>query len=436
MRNIFRYLQVAACLLPLAACQKFGDDVSYPDVSVRIEPSSPKVGETVRIYVESDAQYVTLFTGDDGHRFERSRIKAIMDHDWDSFKDTVYRLSYAKNGEKQTYYRYFKDYNTLEEVYEDFEFFGAYANVELVRYDEDDFPEALMQMSYPGTNQLKFTVTDRRIPTGIRIKPDIHLFGGAENQPGFSTIESRYVACEEDKAVRAFSNDPKVPAYFGLHTEQLEAEGSYPAGYEYYMCAQVGDRYWGAFQTNDPLSGRPTEGFYKLSDMYSGDAYLAPFLDCGEKLVIRQIDIYSTYRCTRPAAETSQWQYDLDGDGQMEYYECELDPDTGLPVRESDYVYYTGFQGDVYLSFLEMGSNEYEPWNTGVNLGSVYSTGGIAKVYEYVYTGEGEFTVTAVATNVGNKQHSGIDYDEDRGNSPDNYPALRSTASVSVNVTE
>ena len=436
MKNIFRYLQVAACILPMISCQKYGDEVSVPTVSVRVEPASPKAGETVRIYVESDAQYVSLFTGDDGHRFERSRIKAVMENDWESFRDTVYRLSYAKNGEKQIWNRYFKDYETLEQVYEDFEFFGAYSDVELVTYNEDDFPEAMMQMSYPGTNQLKFTVTDRRIPTGIRIKPDIHLFGGSENQPGFSIIESRYVACEEDRKVRAFSNDAKVPAYFGLYTEQLETFGEYPAGYKYEMCAQAGDRYWGAFQTNDPLSGRPTEGFYKLSDIYTSDTYLAPFLDYGEKLVIRQMDIYSTYRCTKPAAETSQWRYDLDGDGQLEYYECELDPETGLPVRESDYVYYAGFQGDVYLSFLEIGSNEYEPWNTGVNLGSVYSAGGIADVYEYVYDGEGEFTVTAVATNVGNKQHSGIDYNEDRGNSLDNYPALRSTASVTVNVTK
>ena len=436
MKNIFRYLQVAACILPMISCQKYGDDVSVPTVSVRVEPASPKAGETVRIYVESDAQYVSLFTGDDGHRFERSRIKAVMENDWESFRDTVYRLSYAKNGEKQIWNRYFKDYETLEQVYEDFEFFGAYSDVELVRYNEDDFPEAMMQMSYPGTNQLKFTVTDRRIPTGIRIKPDIHLFGGSENQPGFSIIESRYVACDEDRKVRAFSNDAKVPAYFGLHTEQLEASGEYPAGYEYEVCTQAGDRYWGAFQTNDPLSGRPTEGFYKLSDIYTSDTYLAPFLDYGEKLVIRQIDIYSTYRCTKPAAETSQWRYDLDGDGQLEYYECELDPETGLPVRESDSVYYAGVQGDVYLSFLEIGSNEYEPWNTGVNLGSVYSAGGIADVYEYVYDGEGEFTVTAVATHVGNKQHSGIDYNDDRGYSLDNYPAFRSTASVTVNVTK
>lgn len=436
MKKIISGLIISAGVLFLPSCQKYGDDISAPSVTISVEPANPSVGDVVRITVQSNGQYVSLYTGDEGHRFERSRIKAIMDHDWESFSDTCYRVSYAKNGEKTLYYKYFKDYNTMDEVYRDFEFFGAVENVQLVRYEKDDFPEALMLMSYPGTNQLKFTVTDRRIPSGFRIKPDIHLFGGLENQPGFSIIESRYVACDEDKAVRKYANNIKVPAYFGLHTEQLEDYNGTPAGYQYERCAQVSDRYWAVTQTNDPLSGRPTEGFYQLADLYNSDPYLKPFLDCGEKLVIRQIDLYSTYRCAQEGAADSPWKYDLDGDGVQETYNCELDPDTGLPVKEADYVNYTGFQGDVYISFLEMGTNEYEPWNTGVNLGSVYSTSGISQVYEYVYTEAGEFTITALATNVGNKQHSGIDYSEDRGNSPDNYPAKRSTASVTVKVSE
>ena len=76
-----------------------------------------------------------------------------------------------------------------------------------------------------------------------------------------------------------------------------------------------------------------------------------------------------------------------------------------FPVHEADYTKYKGFQGDVYLSFIEMGTDEYEPWNTGVSLGSVYTTGGIQKTYKYIYTGAGDFTITAVATNVGDKDY-------------------------------
>lgn len=91
-----------------------------------------------------------------------------------------------------------------------------------------------MEMSYIGTNQLKFTVTDRRIPSGIRMKPNIHIFGGLANQPGNTIIESRFVACDADRAIRKYSNDAWVAAYFGLHTEQLEDFQGYSAGYKYY----------------------------------------------------------------------------------------------------------------------------------------------------------------------------------------------------------
>ena len=58
------------------------------------------------------------------------------------------------------------------------------------------------------------------------------------------------------------------------------------------------ERSYGAFQTNDPLSGRPTEGFYKLGEMYNRDSYLQQFLNDGEKLVLRQVDMYVNGRPT------------------------------------------------------------------------------------------------------------------------------------------
>lgn len=75
-------------------------------------------------------------------------------------------------------------------------------------------------------------------------------------------------------------------------------------------------------QNRPPLAERaylelPTEGFYQLTDMYNSDTCLKPFLDCGEKLVIRQIDLHSTYRCAQEGADDSPWKYDLDGDGEL-----------------------------------------------------------------------------------------------------------------------
>ena len=168
----------------MASCEKFGSDVETPSVQVTVSPENPKVGDEVTITISTNAQYLSLFTGDEGKMFERSRIKAIMENDWNSFYEKGYRVSYAKNGEKTLFYKYFKNYQTVEEVKKDFEFFGAIENIQLISYKKGDFPEALMEMSYIGTNQLKFTVSDRRIPSGIRMKPDIHILGGLDNQPG------------------------------------------------------------------------------------------------------------------------------------------------------------------------------------------------------------------------------------------------------------
>ena len=306
---------LAVAATSLVSCEKFGADVETPSVSISVSPENPKVGEEVTVTINTDAQYLTLFTGDEGKNFERSRIKAIMEHDWDSFYEECYRVSYAKNGEKTLFYKYFKDYQSIEDVKKDFEFFGAIDNIQLVPYKKGDFPEALMEMSYIGTNQLKFTVTDRRIPSGIRMKPNIHIFGGLANQPGNTIIESRFVACDADRAIRKYSNDAWVAAYFGLHTEQLEDFQGYSAGYKYYTFQD--ERSYGAFQTNDPLSRRPTEGFYKLGDMYNRDTYLQPFLDHGEKIILRQVDMYVNGRSTFVAADDSPYKYDLDGDGVL-----------------------------------------------------------------------------------------------------------------------
>lgn len=110
-----------------------------PSVQVTVSPENPKVGDEVTITISTDAQYLSLFTGDEGKMFERSRIKAIMENDWNSFYEKGYRVSYAKNGEKTLFYKYFKNYQTVEEVKKDFEFFGAIENIQLIPYKKGIF---------------------------------------------------------------------------------------------------------------------------------------------------------------------------------------------------------------------------------------------------------------------------------------------------------
>ena len=72
---------LAVAAISLVSCEKFGADVETPSVCISVSPENPKVGEEVTVTINTDAQYLTLFTGDEGKNFERSRIKAIMEHD-------------------------------------------------------------------------------------------------------------------------------------------------------------------------------------------------------------------------------------------------------------------------------------------------------------------------------------------------------------------
>ena len=144
--------------------------------------------------------------------------------------------------------------------------------------------------------------------------------------------------------------------------------------------------------------------------------------------------MYVNGRSTFVAADDSPYKYDWT---ETEYWNRMNVNSILLPVFrymkptiQSTKVFREMF----YLSFIEMGTDEYEPWNTGVSLGSVYTTGGIQKTYKYIYTGAGDFTITAVATNVGDKDYKGIDYSEERSNSLDDYSHKRALSSVKVSV--
>lgn len=407
----------------LTACQKYDANIETPKVTISYSPLNPKVGDAVTITLSTNAEYLTVFSGDSTHEFSKSRIKAIMENDWNSFYDSCYRTNLAPTGYNTIWNRYFKDYKTIEDVKKDFTFFGAISNIELGVYG-DKFPQALLNVKYPDKNQLKFTVTDRRIPSGFIYNPGIYLFGGKSNNPCFSIFETRFVSVNEDKAIRKAGNNFVIPAFFELtiHNNDTNKDTAFYKQVYYFR----------SFETDDILSARPTEGFYNFSDFYDGTPYLKDYLNnAPEKIKMSQVKVYVTGRSTLDAGTYS---YDLNGDGVMESYNAELDPATGLPIKETDYAKYNAFQGDVYLSYIEMGTQEYEPWSLGVNLGSVYAMTGIQKTFTYTYTKSGTYNITAVATNVGRKDVENIDYSNFRGNSLDDYDTKRSKAEVIIKV--
>lgn len=136
----------------LVFCEKFGVDVEILFVSIFVFFENLKVGEEVMVMINIDVQYLIFFMGDEGKNFECLCIKVIMEYDWDSFYEECYWVFYVKNGEKILFYKYFKDYQSIEDVKKDFEFFGVIDNIQLVFYKKGDFLEVLMEMSYIGMN--------------------------------------------------------------------------------------------------------------------------------------------------------------------------------------------------------------------------------------------------------------------------------------------
>mgnify|MGYP002233400075 CR=1 FL=1 len=58
----------------MASCEKFGSDVETPSVQVTVSPENPKVGDEVTITISTNAQYLSLFTGDEG---KCSNVRAL-----------------------------------------------------------------------------------------------------------------------------------------------------------------------------------------------------------------------------------------------------------------------------------------------------------------------------------------------------------------------
>ena len=431
MKNLFNKLLYPALALGLlAGCKKTGvnGDLKDPKVSITVSPSNPRVGDSVTVDINTDAEYLSIFTGDAGHMYERSRIKPIIEGNWEKFKDTVYKVSYAKDGKKATWDRYMKDYNTLDEFYQDFEMFGAISNVQLGVFNGRElFPESIDEMTYPDKNQLKFTITDRRIPSGFIFKPNTFVVGPHGDDPAWSVIETRSVCDPTDKAVRLATGNADSPSGWVITTRDLRT--NFDTTIQFwnfnFMRQPV---------TNDPGGPIPSSGNYYLGDYFYADPYWKTFQDSLQlQLQLTRVKVIMNGRITQ---NEGAYSYDLDHDGVIEKYTVPLDTATGLPLNESDYSQYRGFQGDMYVGYINFGSNEYEQWNSGFSLGSIYSSTQLKKQYKYVYSGPGQYTITVIATNKGRKQYSGDGYQTLRIQDINDYPAKRALASSTITVSQ
>ena len=419
MKNKIKIIGVAfICFFTIISCEKYDADLDMPSVSFSFSPTNPKVGDTVTFTVNTNADFLSIYTGDTGHKYETSRVKALVENDFDTFYDTVYRENLS-GGLPTTWYRYLKDYASLSEANEDFELYGAIQDVDLGVYN---FPQSLIKPSYPDENVLKFSITDRTVHSGIKFRPDIHIFGDGM-EPAYSQMEIRFVSSEEDKQIRRKSNVKDIATFYTVTLHDIESNTDTIATQSIFA--------YRTYETDDLITARTSDGFIQFGRIM--EQRFNYWLKNPEKGYIKEVDMRLTGELARPGDENNPNHYYYDFNGGQ-YFREELDPNTGLPVNESDYRRYRGFQGDIYLSWMEFGTNEYEPFSLGQSLGSVYESDGLKKTYKYVYSESGDFKVTVVATNTGRKQYSGDGYQSTREFSYDDFDIERAIYEDVLNV--
>lgn len=401
------------------SCEKYNMDIESPSVSFTYFPINPKVGDSITFNIDTNADFLSIYTGDSLKKYETSRVKALIENDFETFYDSVYRKNLS-GGLPTKWYRYLKDYSSLSDVEMDFQFYGAIENIDLGVYN--NFPQSLIKATYPDKNVLKFTVSDRTVNSGIIFQPNIYVFGKGMD-PAFSQFEIRFVSSEEDKVVRRVSGNKDIIRELSITIYDVETNEEHTATKSFgnFM----------TYETDDPMTARTSPGFINIGQFMEQE--FDYYLENPEKGYIKEVKFKLNGELARKGNQSNGFYYDFNGG---EYYREQLDPVTGLPINENDYIHYRGFQGDVYLSWIEFGTDEYEPFSLGKSLGSIYDPKGLNKNYKYAYNKEGEYNVTVVATNTGRKLYSEDGYQTNRRLSYDDYQIKRSISQQKLNISK
>ena len=407
--NIMRknvYILVFLGVMVLTSCEKWKVDLPTPGVSFTISPENPKVGDMVTVQISTNAEYLSIYTGDSGHDFNRSKVKVEMEHGSMTFYDEVYRPKLSKD--PCVWRRDMKDYASLEQLKQDFEFFGAVENIQLGVFDKP----AWSMVENSSKHQLKFTIADRNVVSGFTIKPNIHLY----NWDMF--FEMRLVPCAADSTARFVGRSNKtIHSLYNVTIKNVNDGSEVVSSGDFWNGSGpfCWDYFFYVYQTGEPILPPWGDGskheFYSLRDRIQSQnrpSYREPDNHVASELKVG----FGWPR--QPWENGPDWE--LNGNH--------------FPASLSNYA---GFQGDVYITSIQWGQEVYAPYDQGVSLGSVYTGIGLTTTYEYTYTEQGDFEIVVVATNVGRKNYTD-GYEEERGSYDNEYDKKRNTASKHISV--
>lgn len=378
MKNKVKFLVGYLLVAGLAGCSK--DDLPTPDVSFSADKSTVNKGETVTFSFGAGADALSVYPGDAGRDFEKSRLNLI----------------------------------------------------ELKNYSEDQLRTQLFATPIPG---MKEYLT--RLPRLDAIPADFK-FTGAEMQlyngmlvpwDYAKTTDSRYVRLKtqgDDPLTFSFSGkNAVVPTMLDYDNTKLRSLGAINnvANNNVVIYAAFPD----GFTPQSTVGTSVRLGIQVVIDgVPTGILYLNTTVrELLNPLTFNIDPLTKTWRTANPTKDVKKG---------IEEVRLILNADD--PTKTDDDGPLLNYNGNAYIQEIRIGSadNMIKAFDLGITVPYVYD--GQTVNYKYTYTTSGTYRATMVATYVGRKQYSGDGYQTGRADEilASEYPVKRVYKTVEVKV--
>ena len=374
MKSNNKFFTFLFASLFLFSCEK--EDLAV-DVSFSADKTTAKVGETVTFNIGSGADLSSIFTGDQGKNFEKSRVNLV--------ENKGYTEDYLRN-------------NLVAERLPDLKEYFLYV---------PDSPTVPTNMSLSNGN---LNIYDGKLVTWdvSNATKSQYVSFTVPNEPITWTIKP-------DKAV--------LPAMLKYTNATLSGLGALNS------VANNGVNLWMSFPdgfTKDSQQGISMR--YSVQFVIDGKESTVTYLTgtFRELLQATNINLQTSINSWLSANPSANPKAGLD--------EIRITFNADNPATTDDDGPLLNYTGKVYIQDIRIGSadNMIKAFDKGVGLNFIYP--GTTQTYQYKYSKPGTYTATLVSTFVGRKNYSGDGYQTNRANEvlASEYPSERTYKTVTV----
>jgi hypothetical protein len=376
MKSIKNSFLLALALLVFASCEK--EDVAA-DVLFTSDKTTAKVGEAVTFTIGSGADLSSVYTGDVGRDFEKSRINLVevkgFDEDYLRKNLVAERLSDMKE-----YFWYVPDSPTVP------------SNMSLSKGDLTIYDGKLVAWDVSNATKSQYLSVD--VP----------------NEPLTWTIKP-------DKAV--------LPAMLRYTTTNLASLGALNT----------------VVNNNVSLWMSFPDGFTKESQLGISMRYGFQFVIDGKASAITYQtgtfrELLQATNLNLQAAITAWLTANPTANPKAGIDEIRIFLNADNPATTDDDGDLLNYKGKLYIQDIRVGTsdNMIKAFDKGVGFNYVYP--GTTQTYQYKYTKAGTYKATLVSTFVGRKKYSGDGYQTNRANevSADEYELKRDFKTIEIKV--